>query len=129
MNKYEVGQIWSYKTRAHESDSKVTILKVESYDKLGTVIHIYVSGVAIENPNDPDNPHDDISHMPFSEQAINESVTELVGKTDVPDCSEGYGIWKEAFENGEAGVFSIQVSESVSFMEDTLNSGTTEYDS
>jgi len=120
---FEAGQVWTYQTRPGEEDSRLTVLKVEEYDKLGTIVHIRVDGVAQKNPHAPDGVSSVIHHMPFDAEAIRKSVIELVDSgAPVPDSfEEGYAIWKEAFDKGEAGVFTITVAESIAFCEEALN--------
>ena len=128
MRKYEAGQVWKYKTRESEKDPNMVVLKVES-DESNEIIHICVVNVAIQNPDDSEKPIDYISHMPFSREAIDSSVIDCVGSTEVPDFSEGYDAWKEGYTKGEAGVFSIPVSKAVEYMETTINEGTSYSDS
>ena len=42
-------------------------------------------------------------------------------KVDLPDFEEGYGMWRKAFDAGNAGAYSITVAEAVEVMEKTLN--------
>ena len=118
---FSVGQIWEYKTRATELGSKVTILKIDFLNDQ-EIIHIYVGGLKLKNPQSPTGYGEDISHMPISPDALKESVTELVNQTEsLPNFEEGYEIWREAFDSGKAGIFTISVKECVEFMEQTIN--------
>lgn len=121
MDSFEEGQIWKYETRSNEVDSRLVILKVEKYPNLGEIVHIYVDGLEILNPDKPEAPHTDISHMPFASEAVRRSCVELIGTCELPDFADGYECWKNEFENGGAGVFSVSVKESIEFMEETLN--------
>jgi hypothetical protein len=119
---YKVGQIWEYQTRKGEEKSTLTIVAVEKHKKLGTIINIYVGGLKIKNPNADNGLSDEIQHLPFSKDAIDKSVTKLIGATrQLPDYKEGYDEWRTAFDNGKAGIFSIAVKESIDVMEKTLN--------
>ena len=118
---FSVGQIWEYKTRATELGSKVTILKIDFLNDQ-EIIHIYVGGLKLKNPQSSTGYGEDISHMPISPDALKESVTELVNQTEsLPNFEEGYEIWREAFDSGKAGIFTISVKECVEFMEQTIN--------
>lgn len=123
MEEFSAGQEWRYSTRPNEENSTLVILKVEEYEGVGEVVHIAVDGLSIRNTEKPESPHSDISHMPFVAEAVRKCVTELVGYIKVPDFSEGYESWREAYEDGDAGFFTISVSESVEFMEETLTDG------
>lgn len=61
-------------------------------------------------------------HLPFAEEAINKSAAKLLKeKADLPDYQEGYGMWREAFDAGRAGVYTITIAEAVDVMEQGLN--------
>ncbi len=127
MNNNEIifkeGQAWKYHTRENEPHSRVIVLKVEQYENTGEVIHISVIGLSMKNEHDSSWLGEDISHMPFSKEALMKSVNIFDKMVEVPDFSEGYAIWKDAFDKGKAGVFSVSVSEAVDFMEQTINDG------
>lgn len=111
---FSVGQVWKYKARPHESESEITIVAMDSDDEFGSIVHIYVADVDIPNPKAPGGKTSFIGHLPYAEQALRESVTELVGTADsLPDFEDGYKLWKRAFDNGEAGVFEVAVSEAI----------------
>lgn len=110
-SKYRPGQVWSFKTPGDQPDAKLTILLVENYPKVGTVVHIAVSGVRLPHGNTT------VPHMPFAESAIDQSVTTLVQESGpVPDFHEGYTQWKKA----KGGVFTIRVAEGIDFARKTL---------
>jgi hypothetical protein len=47
--KYSAGQIWGYKTRPGESDSTVTILRVETLPKIGEIVHLRIDEIRLRN--------------------------------------------------------------------------------
>ena len=99
----------------------LTVLKVESSQKLGVIVHVSLDGLRIENPRAPDSVSATIGHMPFAEAAIDRSVTTraaagLFGAAD----GEGYEEWHRAFDAGNAGIFTIDVAEGVDFVAQTL---------
>lgn len=121
-NKFKVGQIWNYKTRKGEENSIIEILKVEKYEKDVIIIHVYIKGLKIQNPNNPSGISDDIRHLPFSKNAVEKSVTALVSENnELPDFMEGYKNWKNAFDNNTGGIFSISVKEAVQYVEETMS--------
>jgi hypothetical protein len=120
--KYVVGQIWEYHTRKGEEKSTLTIVGVEKHKKLGMIVNVYVGGLKIKNPNADNGLSDEIQHLPFSKEAIEKSVTKLIGTAKkLPDYKDGYDEWRKAFDNGKAGIFTITVGESIDVMEKTLN--------
>ena len=103
--KFKEGQVWKYNNRPGEDSSTLTILKIEKYEKGDTIIHIRVDGIKLYNPNVESGYSDFIGHLPFSEKTISKSVTKLVGQnTNLPDFSEGYNQWKDAWDNGKGAI-------------------------
>ncbi|WP_426476010.1 hypothetical protein ACP3T3_11460 [Chryseobacterium sp. CBSDS_008] len=125
-DQYRVGQEWNYKNRPTEKSSILKILKIEEYPETGKVIHISISGLKIKNPASPTGFAEYFSHIPISEEALNKSVTNLKNETGKkPDSLEmdGYSYWKREFDKGEAGIFTIPVSEIVGIMEKSIVAG------
>lgn len=123
---YSVGQEWNYKTRPAEATSTLTILKIEEYPKTGKVIHISISGLKMRNPDSPTGFAEKLSHIPISEEALDKSVTKVYKENStIPDSIEmdGYSYWKKEFDKGDAGVFTIPVSEIVNSMEKLIIEG------
>lgn len=103
------GQVWKYKTRQGEPASTLTILKVENYKDLGKVVHVRVDAIRMTNPL-KGNVVTDVPHLPFKEEAVQKSITELVRKSpDIPAFQEGYDTWKSAYLAGKAGAFETTV--------------------
>jgi hypothetical protein len=119
---FKAGQIWNYKTRAGEENSKLTILKVETYEAQGVVIHVALNGLRIKNSHDAGKLMEEAGHIPFSKEAILNSITNLDSEGNaLPDFMEGYLQWKEAFDAKKGGVFSVNVSEAVKFLEEAMS--------
>jgi hypothetical protein len=120
-SEFEVGQKWAYKTRPVESGSTLTIVKMDEI-KGTKIIHISLEGVKIKNPQSPNGFGNKVSHMPISEDALRDSITKMIGTTKaLPDFKEGYKMWREAFDQGKGGYFTIPVSECVEYMEKAIN--------
>jgi hypothetical protein len=109
--KYHVGQKWNYRTRPGEEDSLLTVVKVESAPKVGVIVHVSVEGLRVENPGVPGGVSERIHHMPFTEAAIDKSVTVLAA-TDVPVTSDEEGAY-ENWRRARGGVFTTTVAEAV----------------
>jgi hypothetical protein len=119
---YSEGQLWAYKTRAGEEKSTVLINKIETHQKLGKIFHISVDGVRVKNIHIHGGVSSELPHFPVSEETLKKSLSKLLGKRKPnPNYIEGYNTWKSAFDAGEAGIFTISVSEIVGFVEDTIN--------
>jgi hypothetical protein len=105
-SKFCAGQVWAFKTPTNQPNARLTILRVESGGKLGTIVHVALSGVSYGNGQTQ------IEHMPFAESAIERSVTTLERESGpVPDFADGYQHWREAFDAGKGGVFTTTVAE------------------
>jgi hypothetical protein len=105
MSRFQPGQVWQYKTRRGEELSRLTIAEVESHPKLGTIVHIQIKDVAIKSPTAPEGVSKVISHLPYSEQSLTDSVTIMEKETVSPTgWEEGYKLWRSAFDAGKAGI-------------------------
>jgi hypothetical protein len=105
-SKFHAGQTCDFKTPQGQPNAKLTILRVEDGGKVGTIVHVALSGVSYGDG------HTSIPHLPFAESAIEQSVTALERESGpVPDFAEGYRMWREAFDAGKGGIFSISVAD------------------
>ena len=114
-SKFHPGQVWQYKTRPNEKGSTLTILKVESLPKLGLIVHIRVDKIRFRNCTSGPEP-DKFEHMPFTREAIDQSVTKLVRQDEVPAFQSGYDAWRKAC----GGVYTISVAEAIAVGEHTF---------
>jgi hypothetical protein len=119
--KFQVGQVWKYNNRPGEDSSTLTVLKIEKYEKGDTIIHIRVDGIKLYNPNVASGYSNSIEHLPFSEKVISISAAKLVGQNNnLPDFSEGYNQWKEAWDNGKAGYWTVELKEAIEGMDSVM---------
>ena len=107
------GQRWSYRTRADEPGSTLVILMIEETPARGRIVHVRFEGVRIPASSAGAEPVTTIGHAPIAESALIPGLIAVVETgCEIGDMS-GYGIWKEAFDAGKAGVFSISPAEVV----------------
>lgn len=116
---FDVGQLWSYRTRAGEDDSRIYIARVDRDFGTRPIYHLYIDGLKLKNPMLEGKVQDHLVHVPVSKESLEASVISLI-RRDVtpPDISEGYEIWREAFAKGQAGVFTMSVQQAVQYIED-----------
>jgi len=116
--KYQPGQVWQYNTRAGEQASRITVLKIESLPKVGTIVHIRVDHISLRNcAGGPE--FDNIPHMPFTKDALERTVVKLEKDgVDIPDLA-GYEQWRADC----GGVYTITVAEAIKVAEYTFNKG------
>ena len=119
---YSAGQIWSYKTRPGEEKSTLLINKVETHEKLGKIFHISIRDVKVKNLRVEGGISTELPHFPVSTETLKMSLTKFIGKSE-PNHNyiEGYNTWKEAFDAGKAGIFTISVPEIIGIVEETIN--------
>lgn len=106
---YKPGQVWSYKTRPGDEESTLTILKVETTPKLGTIVHVQIQKWRLQNckGNTGDSTMD---HAPFSRAAIDKSVVKLLRtEKDLPDYEEGYKDWLSHC----GGIYTMSVADAL----------------
>ncbi len=116
---FHEGQVWSYKHRAGESDSTITVLRVENVGKIGVVIHVRIDGIRFGNCTGDPAPTS-IAHAPFAKAALAQSVTRLLRTLPtVPNYMNGYKDW--AAHSG--GAYTISVAEMVKLDDRTFNAG------
>ena len=118
---YQPGQVWTYDHRESEDASHLVILQIDKDPKLGTIVHVSIDGVSLRNPQVTGGVTHQIGHLPFSKDAKDRSVRDLVSSRPLPDFQEGYSAWREAYENSQGGIFTITVGEAVESMEQVLN--------
>jgi hypothetical protein len=112
MSHFEAGQVWMYRTRPGEENSRITILWIQPHEKLGTIVHIRVDGISQRSLHLPGVVHHEIHHMTFCTEGISNSVTRLVGSgAQIPDLSKiGLDLWK-TYHSKNATMFTETVAE------------------
>jgi hypothetical protein len=120
--KYKPGQVWSYKTRPGEETSTITILRVDEIFNGKRIVHIHVDGIKLENCHGGNAP-ERVEHMPFDKAFMDASVNEVLRKVSVPDYKFGYTDWRQGFEEGRAGVYTITVAQAIDVMQHTFSKG------
>jgi hypothetical protein len=107
---FRPGQVWTFHLDSGEPAATLTVLKVETLEKVGEVVHISVSAVRV--PGGVTS----IGHLPMSRDALDRSVLELVRTEKKPADLGGYESWKSA----KGGVFTTSVSEAMSFVRQAI---------
>ncbi len=115
---FAVGEVWAYRTRRGEEQSKVQIKLIEEHPKLGIVFHVGLTNLRIKGP---EGFLCTITHVPLSAAAFAQSVTARIATDPVDeDYREGYEEWRAA-EN--AGIFMLPLSEIVGYLESAIAEG------
>ena len=122
-SRYKEGQVWTYHTRPGEGASRVHIVRIDPDDGRGAIYHIYVDRLALKSPLMSAGVQDILPHAPVSAASLDASVVGLVETrtSGIPDISKAYAAWREAFDRGRGGVFTLPVSRIVQRIEDIVN--------
>jgi hypothetical protein len=114
--KFQAGQLWRYRTRPKEPKSRILIQRVEQHEKLGDIVHIRVTNLVFKGPN---GNVDALPHLPYSGEALRKCLTTFESSgNDVPsDYLAGYKMWREAFDAGKGGIFTLDVASVLDGME------------
>ena len=76
-SRFQVGQVWEYQTRLVDPKSTLQILKVQRLYGTTVAVHVQVNGLNLKSvPKLKDG--GTASHLPFSEESIEASVTNLL---------------------------------------------------
>ena len=119
---FRVGQVWRYQTRLGEETSRAIIGRIERIEGIGKVVHVKLTGLHLTSSAAPGAVGTIMFHAPVVEDWLAASVVELTPERgDLEGFAEGYGKWLAAYRKGEAGVFTIPLSEVVAGMEQALN--------
>lgn len=103
--KYRAGQRWAYVTREEDDGSTLVVLRVEKLPDVGEVVLVAIDGLRVRDANAAHRLHQEIRFTEFTADALDQSVTHLLGEEVAPDRNELYAGWRRAFDAGEAGVF------------------------
>ncbi len=121
---FQVGQIWSYKTRPNEPDSRLVINKVELGDRLTVIVHVRIEGLKFKNDKLPNKPQDVFSSLPFGESALKLSAIKIVGQqSPKADFQSAYQAWRKNYESDRAGIWDKPVAQTLDLVEATFNAG------
>jgi hypothetical protein len=115
--KFHAGQIWKYRARPGDDQSFITILRVEKVAGFGTILHVRVDKIRLQNCTGGPEP-ETIEHMPFARDAVDRSVTKLEKESsEIPDYRQGYDEWRRSC----GGVYAITVAEAVAVDQATFS--------
>jgi hypothetical protein len=126
IKNYQTGQIWKYRARDGEATSQVVIINSTLIPGKGVIYSVAVEGVQLKNPWITGGIQTNLPHAPVSAGALDLSVLELVGIRPSPleEYGDAFQEWKQPFDRGEAGVFTIPIAEILNCVEEAVNHGT-----
>ena len=115
------GQVWKYMTRPNENMSLIIICKVETLNGV-QIVHVVIDGLKMKQQGMPAGEIDRIGHLPFTETAMQNSVTQLVETSNVPDdYLIGYRQWRALYNQRKATAISVNVRDALRHIENSIN--------
>jgi hypothetical protein len=120
------GQVWTYTTRPGETQSRLVILRVDSFPKIGPIVHVAILNVLFRRAAGGVAEPGQISQARFSEAALRKSVGKLdpaMKAPAMPDFEEGYAKWKKLADEGNVQHWVLPVRDVVSKMEEWARQG------
>ncbi|UPG86465.1 hypothetical protein L2Y94_03640 [Luteibacter aegosomatis] len=115
---YAPGQSWTYRTRPGEEDSRLMIRKIDVEPEDGEVFHVSLPGVKLRNHRVPGGIQPAMHHAAVSRSTLDKSVLDAAGTADADESwRDGYAVWRQAYDNGDAGVFDLEVKDILGYIE------------
>ncbi|HEY4092910.1 MAG TPA: hypothetical protein VGN46_15460 [Luteibacter sp.] len=112
------GQAWTYRTRPGEEASRIVIRKKDIEAEDGEVFHISILGVKLRNHRMPGGIQPAMHHAAVARATLDNSLLEYTGDGDDDESwMDGYAVWRQAYDNGDAGLFDIPVTGILSYIE------------
>jgi hypothetical protein len=125
-DQFEAGQIWRTRGRPQDGDAYILILAVMDDTVVGRVYSVAMTGVRIRNPGFEGGVQTMLPHAPVTDEVLRADATELVSSdgptADHPDFSESYLHFRELYDEGDAGVFTISLAEILDLVEQSVAS-------
>lgn len=113
------GQRWAYRTRPGEEGSTLVVLRRETVGG-EALLHVQLQGLRLPSPLIESGFTTTIGHLPIREAEVRQSVTGLLEEGVTAEGGGGYETWRAAHARGEAGFFTLPVSQIVTLMEEAV---------
>lgn len=116
---YAAGQLWTYRTRPGEEASRVAIRTMVREPEDGEVFHISILDVKLRNHRVPGGAQPAMNHAAVLRTTLDASLLAQDGTANEGDEAwrDGYAVWRQAYDNGDAGVFELPVAEILGYIE------------
>lgn len=125
-DQFEAGQIWRTHGRPQDGDTHILILAVMDDAAVGPIYSVALTGVRIRNPAFEGGIQTVLPHAPVTDEVLRADAIELVSNDGPtarhPDFSDAYLQFRELYDEGDAGVFTINLREILDLVEGSLDS-------
>lgn len=120
-DRFNSGQIWQARGRPQDGDVHILILAVTDDQVIGKIYSNALTGVRIRNPGIEGGMQTTLPHAPVTEDVLIADAIELVAGdgpiADHPDFSDCYLQFRELYDEGDAGVFTIPITQIIDLVE------------
>ena len=115
---FKPGQIWTY----HGATPVSSRLIIGAVDNLEGESQLIVSISVTDAPIPNDGKQlQTVPHLPMAANVLKESVVELEGTGPIhAGFDHGYRLWRQAYDSGKGGYFTISVEEIVGILRTQL---------
>jgi hypothetical protein len=122
---FAAGQTWSYAARPDQVGSRVIVLRVEEYPKIGRVVHVSITGLALRRAPGGTPEGWNIAHVAFAEAALRSSVIQLESSPATPPAvaEATYRRWRKGADRGKVQRRTIPVADAVGQIERWVREG------
>jgi len=121
---YREGEVWTFRS-APLPESRVVIGKIDAHERFDQMFSVSIKTVPLATGATGEIRVSDISHAQVTKSVLDASLLEQVGIGEPSEAfAEGYGQWREAFDSGKAGVFTIEISKVVETINQVWSKGT-----
>jgi len=118
----KIGQKYSFITDEDHPSPYFVVCAIDSEQGVD-IASIFIGGLRFKNSMTDSGYGTEISHAPVQVQSLLDSNPSLIAENvEIPDYQEGYKVWREAFEAGEAGYFTISAADVVKTIVSVANS-------
>jgi hypothetical protein len=119
------GQTWTYAARPDQAGSRVRVLRIEDYPKIGRIVHVSIVGLVLRRKPNGTPEAWNIGHAPFAEAALRNSVSQLEppSATTPEAVEEAYRQWKKEADRGNIQRWTSSVTGAVTQIERWIREG------
>lgn len=115
---YAPGQAWTYRTRPGAEASTIVIRKKDIEPEDGEVFHISILGANLRNHRIEEGLQRSMHHAAVARATLDQSLLDYIGDGDGDETwMDGYDVWRQAYDNGDAGIFDIPVADILGYIE------------
>jgi hypothetical protein len=120
---FAIGQLWACLGRHADEQPTLLINRIDQHPLGGgNIYHVTLDALKIRHPGVPSGYMTKLAHAPVTDQTLERSQLRFLGQ-QLPDPAyeQGYGQWREAFDEGRAGSFGVSTPTLLEIVERRIN--------